>query len=153
MEHKLNNIWNLWFHNKKNNWKKEGYSKLLQFTYLEEILYLLNNFNKLGGLNNNHFILMRDNILPIWEDELNKYGGCISIKIEINKSKELLNKLIIYIVSEYFNNSLLINGVSICIKNPNYCIIQVWLKKENKVLINNIGKIIDINYLYKNYNL
>jgi hypothetical protein len=153
MKYKLNTNWTLWFHNKKNNWKKEGYSEILKFNYLEEIIYLLNNFDKLGGLNNNHFIIMRENILPIWEDTLNRNGGCISIKIEINKSIELWNKLVSYIVSENFKDSMLINGLSICIKNPNYCIIQVWLQKENKILINNIGKLININYLYKNYNL
>ena len=130
MQYKLNNKWILWFHNSKNNWKKSGYTKLLELDYLEEIALLINNFNKLGGLFNNHFIIMRDGIFPIWEDNANKNGGCISIKVEINNS-EIFYKLLQNIVAENIIDSLHINGLSICIKNPNYCIIQVWLKKEN----------------------
>ena len=153
MQYKLHDKWKLWFHNSKNNWKKDGYTKLLEFNYLEEIAYLINNFDKLGGLNNNHFIIMRNNILPIWEDKLNKKGGCMSIKIELNNSNKLFYNLLKNIVCETLDDSLLINGISICIKNPNYCIIQVWLMSENKKLIQNIGNLIKINYLYKNYNL
>ena len=53
----------------------------------------MNNYNKLGGINNNHYFLMRDKILPIWEDPKNINGGCISIKLEIYKVEEIWNKL------------------------------------------------------------
>ena len=74
MQYKLNNKWILWFHNSKNNWKKSGYTKLLELDYLEEIALLINNFNKLGGLFNNHFIIMRDGI--------NLFGKIMLIKME-----------------------------------------------------------------------
>ena len=127
---KLQDNWNLWFHNKKDNWKIEGYSKLLKFEYLHEYLYFINNYHKLGGLNNNHYIIMKNNILPIWEDENNINGGCISIKVNIKEVEKIWNLLTMYILGNNITNYELINGISICVKNPNFSIIQIWLKKE-----------------------
>lgn len=153
MTEKLHSLWTLWFHNSIKDWTIKGYTKLLNISNLEEYLYFLNNYNLLGGINSNHFFFMRDNIKPIWEDPLNKNGGCISIKVEINKVEETWDILCTYIISESINDSLNINGISICIKNPNYSIIQIWLKEKNDNNINYINKIIDCNYIYKSYDL
>jgi len=152
MNKKLNNEWILWFHDKKNNWNITGYEKLLSISYLEEFILFMNNYNKLGGINNNHYFLMRDKILPIWEDPKNINGGCISIKLEIYKVEEIWNKLCMYIIGETIPDSLLINGISICIKNPNFSIIQIWLASKNVNIINFITKEMNINYIYKSYN-
>ena len=153
MTEKLHNYWTLWFHNSINDWTIKGYTKLLKITNIKEYLYFLNNYNLLGGINNNHFFFMRENIKPIWEDPLNKNGGCISIKVEINKIENTWDLLSSYIIGETIPDSLNINGISICIKNPNYSIIQIWLKKKNDNNINFINKIIDSNHIYKSYNI
>tara|TARA_B110000208_G_C11661576_1_gene391852 strand:+ start:87 stop:560 length:474 start_codon:yes stop_codon:yes gene_type:complete len=154
MEYKyiLNSNWNLWFHDKKKNWNISGYKNIIKFKYLEEILYFINNYNKIGGLNYNHFILMRESIEPIWEHKLNRDGGCISIKVEISKVLSFWNKLLVYLVSEKLPDSFDINGLSLCIKNPNYSIIQIWLKNKNKNIIDYIYNNIDSNIIYKSYN-
>ena len=153
MKQKLNTKWILWFHSIRNNWTIDGYKKLLNITYLEEFLLFINNYEKLGGINNNHYFLMRDNILPIWEDPANINGGCISIKLEIYKVEEIWNKLCMYIISETIPDSMFINGISICIKNPNYSIIQLWLNNKNSNIINFISSNINSNYIYKSYNM
>lgn len=152
MDLKLKNKWILWFHNKKNIWSINGYEKLLEINYLEEYFYLINNFDKLGGLVNNHYFIMKNNILPIWEDKNNINGGCISIKTEINDTENIWNKISLNIISEKITNYENINGISICIKNPNYCIIQIWLNKKDNKIIEFLSKNLNIeNFLYKNY--
>ena len=153
MNQKLNTKWILWFHSIRNNWTIKGYEKLLKITYLEEFLLFLNNYNELGGINNNHYFLMRKNILPIWEDPQNINGGCISIRLEIYKVEEIWNKLCMYIIGETIPDSTDINGISICIKNPNYSIIQLWLNNKNSNILNFISKNINSNYIYKSYNM
>ena len=96
MKYHLNNEWTLWYHNSKNNWKINGYTKLLNFKFLEEILYYLNNFDKLGGLYSSHFFFMKEKIKPVWEDPNNI--GCISIKSSIKDSVLLWEKKSCYII-------------------------------------------------------
>ena len=153
MTEKLNTYWTLWFHDSINDWTINGYTKLLTINTIKDFLYFLNHNYLLGGVNNNHFFLMREEIKPIWEDNLNKDGGCISIKVEVSNVEETWEKLSTYIISESIPDSLNINGISICIKNPNYSIIQIWLKEKNINNINFINKISDFNHIYKSYNL
>lgn len=153
MNEYLNSTWNLWFHKIINNWKITGYEKLLEIKNIKELLYFMNNYDKIGGLNNNHYFLMRENITPIWEDPLNIKGGCISLKVDINEVELKWNKLCAYILGESIPNSLLVNGISVCIKNPNYSIIQIWLKEKNSEILNFINEYFDNNYIYKSYNI
>ena len=148
---KLNNIWILWFHNIKNNWKMDGYKQLLKFEYLPEFLIFINNYKYIKNLFNTQFFLMRENINPIWEDEQNRNGGCISIKCINNNLIDTWNSLCLKIIGESIIDSHDINGISICIKNINYSIIQLWLKNKNNNIINYIYNKYDKNIIFKAY--
>lgn len=151
LQYKLNNNWILWFHNKKNNWKLNGYKKLLEFNFLEEFLYFVNNYNLLGELLANHYFIMKNDIKPIWEDENNKLGGCISIKINNFNAENIWNKLCFYIIGNTIPNNNNINGISICIKNLNYTIIHIWLKEKDKIIINFIADLTNESIIYKKF--
>ena len=77
---------------------------------------------------------MKDNILPILEDENNIKGGCISFKYDINIVEDKWNKICAEIIGGKFPDIFDINGISICIKNPNYSIIQIWIKIKILIL-------------------
>ena len=72
---KFNSEWNLWYHHELNNWRVDGYRKIFHVKNIKEFWDLHNNIDCLGGITNQHFFLMRDNILPIWEDSANRNGG------------------------------------------------------------------------------
>ena len=72
-------------------------------------------------------------------------------KYDINIVEDKWNKICAEIIGGKFPDIFDINGISICIKNPNYSIIQIWIKNQNINIINYISKNINSDYLYKNY--
>lgn len=125
------NTWNVWYHHMKDNWKLSGYRKIYNITNIQNFWELYNNWNKLGGILSKQFFIMKNNITPLWEDKMNINGGCWSLKININLAEKLWEYLSILLVSEniYDNNN--INGLSICVKKNNICVIKIWIKDNN----------------------
>jgi len=133
MEHKLNNKWNLWYHHEKDNWNISGFKKIYSITTIKDFWKLYNNWDKIGGINNKHFFIIKDKINPIWEDKSNIKGGCWSYKISQYQSKELWEDLSIYLIAEELSkNTDDIVGLSICLKKNNYSVIKIWNKDSKK---------------------
>ena len=148
--------WNLWYHHSQNNWRIEGYKNIFIINNIKDYWDLHNNIYKIGGINNQHFFLMRDGIDPIWEDENNKNGGCWSIKLSSDKSYDLWEKLSLYIVGEsLIKDTLNINGLSICLKNNTTSVIKIWNNNYNNNSLDLLHKdILDLygmNILYKSH--
>tara|TARA_Y100001958_G_scaffold159961_1_gene164680 strand:+ start:721 stop:1221 length:501 start_codon:yes stop_codon:yes gene_type:complete len=141
-KYELNTNWVLWCHSlTNNNWDLESYNKIYEL----ENIYDYKSMIELVGLNdyyNSMFFLMRDGILPIWEDENNKNGCSLTIKVPSNKVKTEWDKLILNSITENirldkedYNE---ITGLSISPKKE-FNIIKIWLR--NKVNnLNNIEK-------------
>lgn len=141
-KHSLNNKWIMWYHHSRNNWKIDGYKKIFIINTIKDFWDLHNNIEKIGGINNMHFFLMRENVEPIWEHPGNKTGGCWSFKIPSEQAFDLWQKLGVYMIGETMSSlPLLINGISICLKNPATSVIKIW---------NNNSKYNSINLLPHN---
>lgn len=125
------NTWNVWYHHMKDNWKLSGYRKIYNISNIKNFWELYNNWNRLGGILSKQFFVMKNNITPLWEDKMNINGGCWSLKININLAEKLWEYLSILLVGEniYDNNN--INGLSICVKKNNICVIKIWIKDNN----------------------
>ena len=155
-EYKFNDDWNIWYHHLKNNWKIEGFNKIFKITSIKEFWDFNNNINLLGGINSHHFFMMKNDITPIWEDINNKNGGCWSIKIPTEKSIELWIKLSAYIVgNNLVEDKDLINGISICAKNPITSVVKIWnndtKKNSIKLLPVDILNEYGFNIIYKSH--
>ena len=153
-KHKLNCSWNIWYHHQKNNWKLDSYNKIFKINSIESFWEFSNNIELIGGINSQHYFMMRENITPIWEDERNKTGGCWSIKIPMEKSYELWIKLSMYLIGETItNDDLLVNGISICPKNTSTSVVKIWIHDNNKSSIQNLPSEIlneyGFNIIYK----
>ena len=153
-EHKLNCYWNIWYHHRKNNWKIDGYKKIYKIKSIESFWEFNNNIDLIGGINSQHYFMMREHITPIWEDENNKKGGCWSIKIPMEKSYELWIKLSMYLIGETItNDENLVNGISICPKNTSTSVVKIWIDDNNKSSIQNLPSEIlneyGFNIIYK----
>jgi translation initiation factor 4E len=133
--------WNLWYHSKKDNWTIDGYEKLYTINNVSDFWKLYNNWDKLGGINNKHFFLMKNEVVPLWEDESNKYGGCWSFKISEYQSQDLWNDLSLYLVTD---NLLSIKdevvGLSVCLKKSNFSVIKIWNKNSKNNSLNLINE-------------
>ena len=150
----LENNWTLWFHEMYNkDWSINSYKKIVSFKTLDEAILLFENMNY-NIFKKNSIFLMKNNIKPIWEDENNKNGGCISYKIlenDVVKVVKLFSyHIICNILSDIPENHLKINGISISPKKS-FSIIKIWLCDEtiiNDDIINNNTDIFNIDILF-----
>jgi len=157
---KFNTEWNLWYHHELNNWRIDGYRKIFHVKNIKDYWDLHNNIDCLGGITNQHFFLMRDNILPIWEDTANRNGGSWSIKLnDISSVFNIWLKLSIMMAGENIVKdekhklSKLVVGLSINLRNQNTCIIKIWNRDATlnsiKLLNDDITKEFGYNIIYK----
>jgi len=138
-KHKLNDKWCIWAHlQNETDWSEKGYIKI---TTIETIEKLVSFYKKLPLelLNKCMFFIMRDGIKPMWEDENNKNGGCISYKV-LESRAETWKKLSYHLIGEdiVLESKELINGISLSPKK-HYSIIKIWTKdiiKDIKILKN-----------------
>ncbi len=152
----LNSEWNIWYHYQKNNWKIDSYKNIFKIKNIIDFWNFNNNIDIIGGINSQHYFMMRNNITPLWEDKQNKNGGCWSIKIPIEKSYELWIKLSMYIIGETLTeDEYLINGLSICTKNVSTSVIKIWIKDNTNSSIKNLPPDIlnefGFNIIYKSH--
>ena len=156
---KLSNQWNLWIYKQKDNWSKDNLEKIKSIKTVKDFIdldkYLRNNND---NLLNKHIFIMKDNILPSWEEKENINGGCWTFKTSKYDSLEHFLHIFLLIISNNFlqddlNNH--INGVTFCIKKNNICIIQVWnnnFQKLNNILHHfYIREVFKYNILYKKH--
>lgn len=128
----LSYTWNLWYHHEKDNWKLSGYKKIYSIKTIGDFWRFYNNWDKVGGITNKHFFLMRDNVTPLWEDPENINGGCWSFKVHEDQANDLWEDLSVYLLCNQLcptiNNDIL--GLSVCLKKNNNTVIKIWNKKS-----------------------
>lgn len=151
-EHKLSDVWILWYHHvNDNNWTEDSYTRLCKVKTVEDYCRMMNTIGKyISGM----FFFMRENVFPRWEDINNIGGGYWSFRISKDDSDEawrnLLNTLIGNTLTRNTNDMELINGISISPKINN-CIIKVWNKDYKKYGINTLRDDIPKIFLHESY--
>lgn len=131
----LNDIWGLHFHDPyDNNWNYDSYMNLGTMSTVREFW---NYQNSLGEkVQNGMFFIMREHIFPCWDDENNRHGGCLSIKILKQDLVQFWETVSMRLLGE----TLLlpefrslhwdqVNGISSSPKK-HFCIVKIWLKSD-----------------------
>ena len=150
IKYPLNDKWILWCHSlTNNNWDLDSYNKIYELNNLYDYKTYIDSIT-LNDYHNSMFFLMRDTILPIWEDE-NNIGGCsLTLKVPNSKVKEEWDKLTLYCIIEDLNINIedykQINGISISPKKE-FNILKIWFK----IKIDNLKNIEKLIKLYKPY--
>lgn len=131
----LNDIWNLYFHDPYDmNWEPSSYKFISTISSVEDFINVFKAFKELW--HRGMFFFMREHIMPRWEDENNKNGGCFSFKINKNECTEKLFEIVSMMLGETLGKSDIIsesiNGISISPKK-NYHIIRIWIKNNNNL--------------------
>ena len=129
----LNDSWVMFFHDPYDiEWDSKSYKMIGQMSTVEEFIYYFKSFNNL--FKKGMFFIMRLDIMPQYEDELNINGGCFSFKIYPEDLELRFFNLCANVLGEnickeddYINN---INGISISPKKF-YYIARIWIK-DNK---------------------
>lgn len=128
----LNDIWTLYFHDPYNeNWTYPSYLKITDISSVDEfwqVFHILHDKIHCGM-----FFLMREYVFPCWDDENNKNGGCLSIKVLKQDMSEFWEHLSIRLLGEglltqdHRKHWNLVNGISTSPKRF-FCIIKIWVK-------------------------
>lgn len=129
----LNDSWVMFFHDPYDiEWDSKSYKMIGQMSTVEDFIYYFKSFNNL--FKKGMFFIMRLDIMPQYEDELNINGGCFSFKIYPEDLELRFFNLCANVLGEnickeddYINN---INGISISPKKF-YYIARIWIK-DNK---------------------
>lgn len=142
----FNNKWCLWYHYDTSSWSKNSFKSLMTISTVGELWTMVDSLLSTDNIMLEHMYIMRDGIMPIWEDPKNRDGGCWSIKVDLKDSLNTFIKILAIVLGE---NSLIaengenlskhITGVSFCSKNVYSVIIQCWCddKQLNKVSLLN----------------
>jgi translation initiation factor 4E len=153
---KLNNKWTFWYHNPKDTeWGINSYIKLGNITNVSEFWQLMNSLDN-NIVENSMLFIMKDNIIPMWEDKNNCKGGSWSFKIYKNTIKQVWEDVCINIICDNItknkSDTNTINGISISPKKS-FCILKIWNDNKNinnyKLLNNNIKNINLNESIYK----
>ena len=150
----LNSTWKVWIHENDNpNWDIGSYINIYTMDTIDKMWRFLNTFDALNKTQQQYYI-MREGIMPIWEDNNNKHGGICSIMIDnVNKYEKFPKSMIgidsfvafcVLVMNESFvQNNLDINGINYSVKNKNI-LIKLWVKdyQKNIAFINNLPKVL-----------
>ena len=156
-QHKLYDKWTLWAHLPHDtDWTVNSYKKIDTFNTVEAAISLCETLPE-KMIKNCMLFLMRDGILPTWEDTKNRDGGCFSYKVNNKTVVNAWKNLSYILVGETLaNNPTLgktINGITISPKK-NFCIIKIWLSTctyQNPQDINNIPGLTSHGCLFKKH--
>jgi len=138
MEHYTNDIWSVYFHDPYDeNWALNSYVRLANMSSIEEFWVLHKELK--DKIHCGMFFIMREHIFPCWDDENNKNGGCLSIKVLKQDMKEFWERLCIKLLGETLVKEQhrgehwdIVNGISTSPKK-HFCIIKIWLKTDKLV--------------------
>ena len=160
----MNNLttsWCLWAHlPHDSNWSPESYIKIHTLNTVEEII-AINETIALSEVLIKYcmFFLMRDNIPPLWEDDMNKHGGYFSYKVQNKIIMDSWKKLTYSVVGNTISSDILfnshVNGITISPKK-HFCILKVWMRNGDHInpdIINkNIPGVINDGCIFKKHN-
>ena len=135
----FNDTWKLYFHDpSSSDWEKTSYIHLMD---ISSIYDFWNMYDVLKPkLHMGMFFIMREHIFPKWDDEHNKNGSFVSIKVLKNMLSEFGEDILIKLLGETLLNSNIyninehwdkINGVSFSPKK-HFCIVKIWMKDKSQ---------------------
>jgi hypothetical protein len=145
----INNFHNFYFHDPNSlNWSTESYENICKIKDLDE-LYVI-NFLIEKKIMKGMFFLMKNDIFPQWDNDDNKNGGTVSMKILENETSYYWNEISLkYVLGELIENQEdLINGISISPKK-NFSIIKFWVNDKKKIKIQTLKNDFNIPKIYK----
>ena len=156
--HPLSHSWCLWAHLPHDtNWTIESYKLVYTFKTVEATIALLETLPDIL-VKNCMLFLMKEGIMPIWEDKLNRAGGSFSYKV-VNKCvydvwKELTYSIVGNTVCENVNFMNSVTGITISPKKS-FCIVKIWLSsceyQDSTIITNELSEIKSSGCLFKKH--
>lgn len=121
--------WKVWVHMpNERNWDIGSYKSVSQLTTVEQVIEFCSLISDCT-LNKCMVFVMKDPILPMWEDENNVDGGAYSFKVPHKAVPEAFRGLLYRVVGGTISPDVeKVHGISVSPKKQ-FSIIKVWVGK------------------------
>ena len=132
-DYPLSDKWVIWYHpvpsqnDTKEDWSIDSYIKIGEF---KDIITFWTYYNNINWAGDNLFFLMKNEIMPLWEDIDNENGGCWCYKIKRNMALDVWTEISMVLIGNNCDNIDNINGLSISPK-MNFSTIKVWVNQDS----------------------
>lgn len=128
----FNDTWSMYFHDPYDiEWDNNSYKLVGNISTMEDFVNYFVAFREL--FTKGMFFIMRTDIMPRYEDELNQNGGCFSFKIMAEDLDSRWFSMCANVIGENIgvNDNICynINGISISPKKYFY-IIRIWIRDK-----------------------
>jgi hypothetical protein len=122
--------WQVWVRPiNSNDWSINAYTRLMKLLSMKDFWGFINNIDVIGKQQHDIFI-MKENILPMWEDNHNKNGCIYSLCDNLHNFNEIFEKIFILSTEKsLIHKDKWLNGLSIQSKND-WFILKLWISKE-----------------------
>ncbi|XP_034952299.1 eukaryotic translation initiation factor 4E type 3-like [Chelonus insularis] len=156
----LESSWTFWLdkavHGRTVNEYKENLKKIYTVSTIQNFWAVYNNIPKVCEIQNRYnYHLMRDEKLPLWEEEYNKKGGTWRFRCHKTDSELVWKEVVLAAIGEQFNDHISkddeICGVTVSIRDRDD-LIQIWNKNadliQESTIIQKVQKLVpDIKFL------
>jgi hypothetical protein len=157
--HNLKHKWVLWAHlPHETDWSANSYKQIYKFTTIEETIAIIESLPE-TLVKNCMLFIMKDGIIPMWEDPKNRNGGCFSYKVSNKNVCEVWRDLSYLLVGNTISSNMqFVNGVTGVTISPkkNFCIIKIWLSncehQNPAVVTSEINGLVAQGCLFKKHN-
>ena len=157
--HILKHKWVLWAHlPHETDWSANSYKQIYKFTTIEETIASIESLPE-TLVKNCMIFIMKDGIIPMWEDPKNRNGGCFSYKVSNKNVCEVWRDLSYLLVGNTISSNMqFVNGVTGVTISPkkNFCIIKIWLSncehQNPAVVTSEINGLVAQGCLFKKHN-
>ena len=126
----LQDNWTLYIHYPNDtNWDIDSYKKIDKVANLQQAIMLFNMIPQ-DLYMKCMFFFMREDVKPLWEEDVNKNGGAFSYKVDAKDTPNVWKYVCYQAIGETLVNNAdvaYVNGVSLSPKK-NFSIIKIWTK-------------------------
>ena len=128
--HILKHRWNLWAHlPQDSDWTSKSYKLIYKFKTIEDTIAITESTPD-PLIKSCMLFVMKDGIIPMWEDPKNRNGGCFSYKVSNKNVCDVWRELNYVLAGESISNNIsfvkCVTGITISPKK-NFCIIKIWM--------------------------
>ena len=131
---RLSSVWRVWVHlPNERNWDIDSYKLIANISSLEQVLEFSNLISD-QAISKCMIFIMREGILPIWEDPRNSDGGAFSFKVNHRVVPKSFRHTFYAMVGESLSDSMsMVHGMSVSPKKQ-FSILKIWVGKNAQTM-------------------
>lgn len=124
------------------DWSIKSYKTIGQFSRIDEMLEFFKQMPPVL-IEKGMLFVMKENILPLWEDHENKLGGSFCYKVPLSQVVETFKLMVYALAGRCISSNMAfvedVTGITISPKLGGFCILKIWTsgtKYQDPTIVN-----------------